>query len=71
MGDVRTTYPVFREWEKTALKLLYEYQSVDRVLENIQNIKGKKLKEKSDEIQGSGFAEQKIGHNCSGCAGGY
>ena len=46
MGDSSDNIPgVPGVGEKTALKLLYEYQSVDRVLENIQNIKGKKLKE--------------------------
>ncbi|WP_028305527.1 MULTISPECIES: DNA polymerase I [Desulfitobacterium] len=46
MGDASDNIPgVPGVGEKTALKLLWEYGSVENVLENIDNISGKKLQE--------------------------
>lgn len=46
MGDSSDNIPgVAGIGEKTALKLIIEYGSVENVLENIENINGKKLKE--------------------------
>ena len=46
MGDASDNIPgVPGVGEKTALKLLHEYGTVEKVLENIDNISGKKLKE--------------------------
>lgn len=47
MGDTSDNIPgVPGVGPKTALKLIVEYASVEQVLENIENIKGKSLKEK-------------------------
>ena len=47
MGDVSDNIPgVPGVGPKTALKLIVEYNSVEKVLENIDNISGKSLKEK-------------------------
>ena len=47
MGDVSDNIPgVPGVGPKTALKLIVEYSSVENVLENIDNVKGKSLKEK-------------------------
>jgi DNA polymerase-1 len=56
MGDKSDNIPgVPGVGEKTAFKLIKEYGSVERVLENIEEIKGKKLKENLME-----YAEQAI-----------
>lgn len=48
MGDVSDNIPgVPGVGPKTALKLIVEYSSVENVLENIDNVKGKSLKEKT------------------------
>ncbi len=47
MGDVSDNIPgVPGVGPKTALKLIVEYSSVEKVLENIEHVKGKSLKEK-------------------------
>ncbi|MGX7111542.1 DNA polymerase I [Gemella cuniculi] len=47
MGDKSDNIPGIEGiGEKTAIKLLSEYESVENVLENIDNISGKKLKER-------------------------
>lgn len=47
MGDKSDNIPgIAGVGEKTAIKLLTEYETVENVLENIENISGKKLKEK-------------------------
>lgn len=47
MGDSSDNIPgIPGVGEKTALKLLHQYQSVEEVLENVENISGVKLKEK-------------------------
>ncbi|HLU20893.1 MAG TPA: DNA polymerase I [Bacillaceae bacterium] len=50
MGDQSDNIPgVPGVGEKTAIKLLKEFQSVENVLENIDKVSGKKLKEKLEE----------------------
>lgn len=56
MGDSSDNIPgVPGIGEKTAFKLIKEYKSIETVLENIENIRGKKLKENLHE-----YSEQAI-----------
>ncbi|MED4530983.1 DNA polymerase I [Metabacillus fastidiosus] len=50
MGDTSDNIPgVPGVGEKTAIKLLKEFQTVENLLESIENVSGKKLKEKLEE----------------------
>lgn len=52
MGDASDNIPgIPGVGEKTALKLLHEFQSVENVLANVEAVSGKKLKEKIAEHQ--------------------
>ncbi|WP_134699909.1 DNA polymerase I [Ammoniphilus sp. YIM 78166] len=52
MGDASDNIPgIPGVGEKTALKLLHEFQSVENVLANVEGVSGKKLKEKIAEHQ--------------------
>ncbi len=61
MGDKSDNIPgVFGVGEKTALKLLTEYQTLDGIYENIDKISGQKLKEKLVNDKGIAFLSYKL-----------
>ena len=61
MGDKSDNIPgVFGVGEKTALKLLSEYQTLDGIYENIDKISGQKLKEKLANDKEMAFLSYKL-----------
>ncbi|EJO5346454.1 DNA polymerase I [Clostridium botulinum] len=61
MGDSSDNIPgVPGIGEKTAFKLIKEYKSIETVLENIENIRGKKLKENLHEYSGQAIFSKKL-----------
>ena len=61
MGDKSDNIPgIPGVGEKTAIKLLTEYETVENVLENIDNISGKKLKEKLTEGKEDAILSKKL-----------
>lgn len=44
-----TIFPVFQVGEKTALKLLHQFETVENLLQSIDEVSGQKLKEKIEE----------------------
>ena len=61
MGDKSDTIPgIPGVGEKTAIKLLTEYENVENVLENIDNISGKKLKERLTEGKEDAILSKKL-----------
>ncbi|MBV4419546.1 DNA polymerase I [Clostridium tyrobutyricum] len=61
MGDSSDNIPgVPGIGEKTAFKLIQEYKSLKNVLENIENIKGKKLKENLNEYREQAVFSKKL-----------
>ncbi len=61
MGDTSDNIPgVPGIGEKTAFKLIKEYKSIETVLENIENIKGKKLKENLHEYREQAIFSKKL-----------
>lgn len=61
MGDKSDNIPgVFGVGEKTALKLLSEYQTLDGIYENIDKISGQKLKEKLVNDKEMAFLSYKL-----------
>ena len=61
MGDKSDNIPgIAGVGEKTAIKLLTEYKTVENVLENIDNISGKKLKERLTEGQEDALLSKKL-----------
>lgn len=61
MGDTSDNIPgVPGIGEKTAFKLIKEYKSIEIVLENIENIKGKKLKENLHEYREQAIFSKKL-----------
>ncbi|AND85722.1 DNA polymerase I [Clostridium tyrobutyricum] len=61
MGDSSDNIPgVPGIGEKTAFKLIKKYKSLENVLENIENIKGKKLKENLNEYREQAVFSKKL-----------
>ncbi|MGO5066023.1 MULTISPECIES: DNA polymerase I [unclassified Clostridium] len=61
MGDTSDNIPgVPGIGEKTAFKLIKEYKSIETVLENIENIRGKKLKENLHEYREQAIFSKKL-----------
>lgn len=61
MGDKSDNIPgIPGIGEKTAIKLLAEYETVENVLENIDNISGKKLKERLTEGKEDAILSKKL-----------
>ena len=61
MGDKSDNIPgISGVGEKTAIKLLTEYETVENVLENIDNISGKKLKERLTEGKEDAILSKKL-----------
>jgi len=61
MGDKSDNIPgIPGVGEKTAIKLLTEYENVENVLENIDNISGKKLKERLTEGKEDAVLSKKL-----------
>ena len=61
MGDKSDNIPgIPGVGEKTAIKLLTEYENVENVLENIDNISGKKLKERLTEGKEEAILSKKL-----------
>ena len=61
MGDKSDNIPgIPGVGEKTAIKLLTEYETVENVLENIENISGKKLKERLTEGKEDAILSKKL-----------
>lgn len=61
MGDKSDNIPgIPGVGEKTAIKLLTEYETVENVLENIDNISGKKLKERLTEGKEDAILSKKL-----------
>ncbi len=61
MGDSSDNIPgVPGVGQKTALKLLHEYHTVDGVLDNVQNISGKKLKENLIQYRDQALLSKKL-----------
>ena len=61
MGDKSDNIPgIPGVGEKTAIKLLNEYETVENVLENIDNISGKKLKERLTEGKEDAILSKKL-----------
>ncbi|MFA9558711.1 DNA polymerase I [Evansella sp. AB-rgal1] len=61
MGDPSDNIPgVPGVGEKTALKLLKEYKSVEELYESLDKVSGKKLKEKLEENKESAFMSKKL-----------
>ena len=61
MGDKSDNIPgIAGVGEKTAIKLLTEYKTVENVLENIDNISGKKLKERLTEGREDALLSKKL-----------
>lgn len=61
MGDKSDNIPgIPGVGEKTAIKLLTEYETVESVLENIDNISGKKLKERLTEGKEDAILSKKL-----------
>lgn len=61
MGDKSDNIPgIAGIGEKTAIKLLTEYKTVENVLENIDNISGKKLKERLTEGKEDAIISKKL-----------
>lgn len=61
MGDKSDNIPgIPGVGEKTAIKLLTEYKTVENVLENIDNISGKKLKERLTEGKDDAILSKKL-----------
>ena len=61
MGDKSDNIPgIPGVGEKTAIKLLTEYETVESVLENIDNISGKKLKERLTEGKEEAILSKKL-----------
>ena len=61
MGDKSDNIPgIPGVGEKTAIKLLNEYETVENVLENIDNISGKKLKERLTEGKEDAVLSKKL-----------
>ena len=61
MGDKSDNIPgIPGVGEKTAIKLLTEYETVENVLENIDNISGKKLKERLTEGKEDAILNKKL-----------
>ena len=61
MGDKSDNIPgIPGVGEKTAIKLLAEYETVENVLENIDNISGKKLKERLTEGKEDAILSKKL-----------
>ncbi|ENK1243000.1 DNA polymerase I [Clostridium botulinum] len=61
MGDSSDNIPgVPGIGEKTAFKLIKEYKSIESVLENIENIRGKKLKENLHEYSEQAIFSKKL-----------
>ena len=61
MGDKSDNIPgIAGVGEKTAIKLLTEYKTVENVLENIDNISGKKLKERLTEGKEDAILSKKL-----------
>ena len=61
MGDKSDNIPgIPGVGEKTAIKLLTEYENVENVLENIDNISGKKLKERLTEGKEDAILSKKL-----------
>ena len=61
MGDKSDNIPgIPGVGEKTAIKLLTEYKTVENVLENIDNISGKKLKERLTEGKEDAILSKKL-----------
>jgi DNA polymerase I len=71
MGDAVDNIPAFREWgEKTAMKLVQEYGSLESVIERAGEIKGK-LGEKILEHKEQGVFSKKLATIIDRCAGGH
>ena len=61
MGDKSDNIPgIPGVGEKTAIKLLTEYETIENVLENIDNISGKKLKERLTEGKEDAILSKKL-----------
>lgn len=62
MGDKSDNIPgVPGIGEKTGLKLIHEYGSIDNIYKNIDNISGKKLKENLIENESMAYISRKLG----------
>ncbi len=62
MGDSSDNIPgVPGVGEKTALKLIKEYKSIEEVYENLENISGKALKKNLEENRDMAFLSKKLG----------
>ncbi|MCK9443877.1 MAG: DNA polymerase I [Tissierellaceae bacterium] len=62
MGDASDNIPgVPGIGEKTGLKLLKEYDTIENIYENLDNIKGKKLKENLTENKQLAFLSRRLG----------
>ncbi|RIL78056.1 hypothetical protein BUY80_19635, partial [Staphylococcus equorum] len=61
MGDTSDNIPgVVGVGEKTALKLLHQFESVEGVYENIDQVSGKKLKEKLENSKADALMSKKL-----------
>ncbi|MEF9952344.1 MAG: DNA polymerase I [Clostridium sp.] len=67
MGDKSDNIPgVPGVGEKTALKLLHEYKSIEGVYENLDKVSGKKLKENLENFKDDAFLSRELATiNCS------
>lgn len=62
MGDSSDNIPgVPGVGEKTGLKLLYDFENLEGVYENLDQVSGKKLKEKLEENKAQAFMSKKLG----------
>lgn len=61
MGDASDNIPGVKGiGEKTALKLLHEYKTVENIYENIDNISGKKLNENLKQYKDDAFMSKRL-----------
>jgi DNA polymerase-1 len=61
MGDASDNIPgVPGVGEKTAIKLLKEYETIENLYEHLEEVSGKKLKEKLEEHKDSAFMSKKL-----------
>ena len=69
MGDASDNIPGIKGvGEKTALKLLGEFKSIENLYENLDNLPNNKMKEKIVGGREEAFFISEARHDCDGCA---
>ena len=69
MGDASIIFQEYLEWRKTALKLLAEYDSIENILEHLDDFQ-EKLGERLRKIKDMAILKQKISHHFLLCGNG-